>query len=558
MINKHSKNIISNSGHIVKIITSTIKKNLLLSFFILFTVIGEVVISLLPPLVLGVIVDKLVLSQNISLYLAIGYFAIIIACGLFEGSRDIFLTIFGQKITHAIRSTLMLKMTTLNANTLSRQEPGSIVSRFVGDVDTVETLFTSGIISMVADACKIISILFIIFFKNKGLSLLLLIIIPVIFVFTRFVQTRMLTAQLANRIAISRVTNHVPETIKCIRTIHNLSKEDYMKEKYKNFIDESYRSIEKTNFYDAIYSPVILIFNAVIVAIVMLLSASNNSHILTFFGMSVGTSVSIINYISQIFLPIESLGMEIQTIQSAVTGVKRINEFLDQPSMEKPVCEAKNTDLTCNTTDPVIEFKDITFSYDDNKVILKDMNFTVNKGEKITLSGRTGAGKSTIFKLLLGLYPATSGNILINGIHPQDISDKLKRSIFGYVEQSFKPVCGSVKDQITLFDDSFSDEQIENASRLVGLHKTIMLFPNGYDTPYKASLFSQGQQQLLSIARAVLANPQILLLDEITANLDAQTEQNVLEALNKASKGRTTLSISHRIYTHDNGRIIHI
>ena len=186
------------------------------------------------------------------------------------------------------------------------------------------------------------------------------------------------------------------------------------------------------------------------------------------------------------------------------------------------------------------------------------MNFTVNKGEKITLSGRTGAGKSTIFKLLLGLYPATSGNILINGMHPQDISYKLKRSIFGYVEQSFKPVCGSVKDQITLFDDSFSDEQIENASRLVGLHKTIMLFPNGYDTPYKASLFSQGQQQLLSIARAVLANPQILLLDEITANLDAQTEQNVLEALNKASKGRTTLSISHRIYTHDNGRIIHI
>ena len=189
MINKHSKNIISNSGHIVKIITSTIKKNLLLSFFILFTVIGEVVISLLPPLVLGVIVDKLVLSQNISLYLAIGYFALIIACGLFEGSRDIFLTIFGQKITHAIRSTLMLKMTTLNANTLSRQEPGSIVSRFVGDIDTVETLFTSGIISMVADTCKIISILFIIFFKNKGLSLLLLIIIPVIFVFTRFVQT---------------------------------------------------------------------------------------------------------------------------------------------------------------------------------------------------------------------------------------------------------------------------------------------------------------------------------------------------------------------------------
>lgn len=547
---------------ILKIIASTIKKNLLLSFSILFTVTGAVIVSLLPPLVLGVIVDKLVASQSISLYLCVGYFALIIATGLFEGSRDIFLTVFGQKITHAIRSTLMLKMTELDADTLSRQEPGSIVSRFVGDVDTVETLFTSGIISMIADACKIISILFIIFFKNKGLSLLLVIIIPVIFIFTRFVQKRMLVAQLANRVAISRVTNHVPETIKCIRTIHNLSKEDYMKEKYKDFIDESYRSIEKTNFYDAIYSPIILIFNAIMVAIVMLLSASNNSHILAFFGMSVGTSVSIINYISQIFSPIESLGMEIQTIQSAVAGVKRINEFLSQPSMSKNTDKNmyQNNEPTklINNSEPVIEFKDITFSYDNKKIILDNMNFTVNKGEKVTLAGRTGAGKSTIFKLLLGLYSPNSGQILINGTHPPDIPDKLKRSIFGYVEQSFKPVCGSVKDQITLFDNSFTDEQVENSAKLVGLDNTIALLPNGYDTPYKPELFSQGQQQLLSIARAVLANPQILLLDEITANLDAQTEQNVLQALNNASKGRTTLSISHRIYTHDNGRILNI
>ena len=462
----------------------------------------------------------------------------------------------------------MQKMTHLNADALSRQEPGSIVSRFVGDVDTVETLFTSGIISMIADACKIISILCIIFFKNTGLAIILLITVPIIFLFTRIVQKHMLTAQLANRAAVSRVTNHVPETIKCIRMIHNLNKEKYMQEKYDKYLTESYVSIEKSNFYDAIYSPIILILNAVIVSIVMLLSASGNAQILTLFGMSVGTSVTIINYISQIFSPIESLGMEIQTIQSAIAGVKRINIYLNQPERNinsntqstASIFSYKNGSqhISSQYSTPAIQLKNVTFGYEKDNIILHNLSFNINAGEQVTLSGRTGAGKSTIFKLLLGLYQPLSGEIYINGTPVQLIPDNKRRQIFGYVEQIFHPVAGTIKDQITLFDSSYTDEQIENAAKLVGIHEAIIKLTDGYDTIYEPSLFSQGQWQLLSIARAVITNPSILLLDEITASLDAETERNILDALSRASKGRTTVSISHRIYGGGPVRVISI
>ena len=229
----------------------------------------------------------------------------------------------------------MEKFTSLTADELNGLEPGSLVSRFIGDVDMIENLFTSGIISMFADACKIISILVVIWFKNKGLTLVFIILLPFLFIFTRHVQKNMLAAQIMNRRAVSRASGHVPQTLKNIRTIHCFGKEKYMEKQYDEYINDSYHAMEKTNFYDAVYSPVILILNAVVVAAVMLLSSAGNSAVLTFFGMSAGTAVAVMNYISQIFSPVENLGMEIQTIQSAIAGIHRINEFMALEEVEK-------------------------------------------------------------------------------------------------------------------------------------------------------------------------------------------------------------------------------
>ncbi len=532
------------------IIRETITREKWLSIGIGLTVMGAVAVSMLPPLVLGRIIDRIAGGDFPGFSMAAEYFLLILLTGALESLRESFLTVFGQKMTHAFRSKLSNKLVRLDAYTLNKEEPGTVVSRFVGDVDTVEALFTSGIISMFADACRVISIFAVIWFRNRGIAMLLALLIPLIFVFTRIVQKRMLAAQLENRAAVSRVTNHVPETIRCIRTIHTLRKEAYMERRYDDYIGESYAAIEKTNFYDAVYSPVILFLNAVVVAAVMLFAASGNKRVLTLFGMSVGTSVAVINYISQIFSPIENLGMEIQTIQSAVAGVCRINEFLAKPEREM-VGERVFTDSAHKNgktgAEPCIEFKDVTFGYDDH-IVLNDLNFAIDPGEQVTLTGRTGAGKSTIFKLLLGLYRPDSGKVLIEGEAAYRITDKEKRKKFGYVEQSFHMVPGTIRDQITLFDPEIGDEAVQASAKLVGLHETIMSLDHGYDTLCKPEIFSQGQWQLLSIARAVAGEPKILLLDEITANLDAETEEMVLCALKYASEGRTVISISHRVY----------
>lgn len=541
-----------------KVILNTIKEKWLLTAGIAITVVGAIVMALFPPLILAKIIDTITSGTMPTFYMVLMYFGFLLVTGLMESARETFLTVFGQKITHSLRSALMYKYSCLTTSGLTSQEPGTVVSRFVGDADTVENLFTSGIISMFADACKIISIVAVIWFKNKGLAIVLLVILPFLFVFTRIIQKNMLAAQIENRRAVGRASGHVPETLHNIRTIHTLGKENYMAQRYDEYICESYTAIEKNNFYDALYSPVILILNAIVVAVVMLFSASDNQSVLTFFGMSAGTAVAVINYISQIFAPVENLGMEIQTIQSAIAGVHRINEFfeLDEFSVKKDLYIVENTAMAADS-DVLVDFNNVTFSYDDDKNVVENLSFSIKKGEQVTLSGRTGAGKSTIFKLLLGLYDPDNGSVLIAGQKATAIPDSEKRKVYGYVEQTFHMVPGTVKDQITLYDTLITDEDVIEAAKTAGIHDAIMELENGYDTICKPEDFSQGQWQLLSIARAAAAKPELLLLDEITANLDADTEKNVLDALNRVSKNRTVISISHRTNAKM-GRIIEI
>lgn len=541
-----------------RVILNTIKEKWLLTAGIAITVVGAIVTALFPPLILAKIIDTVTSGTMPTFYMVLMYFGFLLVTGLMESARETFLTVFGQKITHSLRSELMDKYSCLTTSGLTSQEPGTVVSRFVGDADTVENLFTSGIISMFADACKIISIVAVIWFKNKGLAIVLLVILPFLFIFTRTIQKNMLEAQIENRRAVGRASGHVPETLHNIRTIHTLGKENYMEQRYDEYICESYAAVEKTNFYDAVYSPVILILNAIVVAVVMLFSASGNQSVLTLFGMSAGTAVAVINYISQIFTPVESLGMEIQTIQSAIAGVHRINEFfeMDEFSVKKDSYITENTAKKFDS-DVLVDFNNVTFAYDDDKNVVENLNFSVKEGEQVTLSGRTGAGKSTIFKLLLGLFEPDEGSVSIAGQKATAIPDSKKRKIYGYVEQTFHMVPGTVKDQITLYDSLITDEDVIEAAKTAGLHDAIMELENGYDTICKPEDFSQGQWQLLSIARAAAAKPELLLLDEITANLDADTEKNILEALNRVSENRTVISISHRTNART-GRIIEI
>ena len=523
----------------------------LLSVGTLLCAAASVLASLLPPLLLARVIDGLTGGIPLTFAAALLYFGSLALEGVLTSAQETLLEILGQKMTHALRAEMSRKLTRLPAATLSAQNPGELSARFSGDVDTVEALFTSGVISMAADACRILSILAVIAVKNAGLALILLPVLPLLAAFTRHVQRRTLAAQMENRRAVAAISAQVPEALHNIRTIRALGLEDYMSARYDRRIGESYAAVEKTNFYDAVYSPVVLTLNAAVVGVVMLLSASGDARVLTLFGMSVGTSVAVINYISRIFAPIESFGMEIQTIQSAMAGVKRINAFLAQPERAAQAAESAAVPRGDVAVDHV------TFGY-GGRTVLSDLSFTVKAGEQATLVGRTGAGKSTVFKLLLGLYRPEKGTVTIGGVDVSQITDRQRRSCIGCVEQHFARVPGTVLDQITLGDLRITRDMARKAARLAGLDAAICAFPDGYDTRCTDGMFSQGEWQLLSIARAAAADPAVLLLDEITANLDAQTEARVLEALRRASAGRTVISISHRIYEQLGGRMIEI
>ena len=559
---------------ILTAVGSICTQNLLLPIALVITVVGAVVTALVPPLILENIVDGLTAENPMPIAQAFSYFGVTALAGLLESTRESLLIVFGQKLTHGLRSQMCEKLSQLSADTLSKMDAGTIASRFVGDVDTLETLFTSGIISMFADACTMIGIYAVLWQKNRGLAIILLAILPLIALFTRHVQKKMLAAQMDSRKAAARTSGLVPETIHCIRMIHVFGKEGFMRKRYDRTLQEGYAAMERTNFYDALYSPVILITDALVTGVVMLLSASSGPEVRMFFGMSVGTAVAVISYISRIFSPIESIGMEIQTIQEALAGAKRVGEFLELPTRletsedagEKAMTElgkasaasgsdraavaepAKSPAVAC------ISLEDVSFGYEEEKMVLKHLSFEIKTGEQVTMTGRTGAGKSTIFKLLLGLYRPQKGCVKIYGQDAYLLPDSIRRRLFGCVEQSFKRVPGTVLEQITLSDPMISREDAVEAAKLAGLHEVIAGMEQGYDTPCTDALFSQGQWQLLSIARAVAAKPSILLLDEITANLDVGTEQEVLYALRRAGENRTVVSISHRLYEKMGGR----
>lgn len=585
-------------AEILAAVGSVCTQNLLLPIALIITVVGAVVTALLPPLILENIVDGLTAGNPMPITQAFSYFGVAALAGLLESTRESLLIVFGQKLTHGLRSQMCEKLSHLSADTLSKMDAGTIASRFVGDVDTLETLFTSGIISMFADACTMIGIYAVLWQKNRGLAITLLAILPLIALFTRHVQKKMLAAQVDSRKAAARTSGLVPETIHCIRMIHVFGKEGFMRKRYDRTLQEGYAAMERTNFYDALYSPVILITDALVTGVVMLLSASSSPEVRTFFGMSVGTAVAVISYISRIFSPIESIGMEIQTIQEALAGAKRVGEFLELPTRletsedagEKAMVElgkaSAGTDLDrtaaagsdcaatvgsdCAATagsdrvaaaEPAkspatacISLEDVSFGYEEEKMVLEHLSFEIKTGEQVTMTGRTGAGKSTVFKLLLGLYRPQKGCVKIYGQDAYLLPDSIRRRLFGCVEQSFKRVPGTVLEQITLSDPTISREDAVEAAKLAGLHEVIAEMKQGYDTPCTDALFSQGQWQLLSIARAVAAKPSILLLDEITANLDAGTEQEVLYALKRAGENRTVVSISHRLYEKMGGR----
>lgn len=540
-MNNKNKFIKINSK-VVKLIINVFKNHKSLTCLLLFVIIGSISFSLATPQVLKYIIDDYLIVKGKSLLLpALLYFSTIVFLGIFNFGKEGIITVFGQKIIRKIKEEMMIKLTRIPIGYLATNESGSIVSRFSNDVEAVGSLFTNGIVSMIVDTFKIVGIVISIWLFSYKLGILVLFIIPVVYFLTRAFQRKMLKAQRLYRVLTAKVNNHIPESINNIQMIKSFAKEEYMEERYVNYLDESYEAMNKINFYDSIFSPIILILRAVVVALVVILSSDQ----LSFLGLSIGSVAAAIELINNIFSPIENLGMELQNIQQSIAGIYRIDEFLNE---EEETEKDHNLTYEKIVNDNLnIELKNVDFSYIKGEHILESISLNIKHKESVTFAGRTGAGKTTLFKLILGLLEPSSGSVTLSNVKVSEIPNHEKRKIFGYVEQSFSFIKGSVAEQISLKDENISKEDIENAMKFVGLHDYIITLEKGYDTFASPHLFSQGQMQLLSIARAIVTSPPIMLLDEITANLDSETEEKIISVLKSASSERTLLSISHRL-----------
>ncbi len=523
-----------------------LSKNAGLSLLLVVAACGAVAVSLVPPQILKLVIDRnLVPGRSEGLLaLALAYMGAILFSGLFDFVKEAILTVLGQKIMREIRAIMMFKLGRTGSRFFTDNESGAIVSRFTNDVDAINTLFTSGIVGMAVDCFRVAGIVVSIWIFSARLGIMTMILLPVIYAITRLFQSRMLQAQVDNRVIVGRVNNHISESLKNILMVKAFGKEGFMEGKYRGYLADNYKTLEKVNFYDAVFSPIIQVCRAVVIGSIVVLSAGKGNYL----GISLGMVAASIELFSGLFTPIENLGMALQDIQQAISGILRVNEFLSGPEDSGKEEGLKAGDIIPDRNNVKLVFNDVTFGYEEDADVLKNIELSVRTQEKVTFVGRTGVGKTTLFKLITGLLQPNSGSITINGTDVISIPNSEKRKIFGYVDQSFYMVKGTVAEQISLKDNSITRKQIEAALEFTGLKDYVDSLENGMDTRVtNGNVFSQGQKQLLAIARAIVTDPPILLLDEITANLDSVTEEKILGVLKKACRTHTILSISHRL-----------
>lgn len=522
-----------------------LRRNKAITAALLLVVAATVGCSLAPPQVLRQIIDRCLEPRSAKglLPMAVLYLAALLAGYLCEFIKQALLVCFGQKMTRAVRLTMMEKSHRVRAAYYTVNRSGEIASRFLSDVDAIGDLFTGGVVGMAIDCCKIVGIVVSISLFSRRLGLLALALLPAVALVTRVVQRGMLRAQKENRLHVGRINGHIAETVKNMRIIKVMGCERYLEGRYNDSLARNYAAMERVNFYDAIYSPIILVVRALVIVTIVLL-ASPQVHAL---GITLGMAAASIDLFTNLFAPVESLGMELQAIQLAVSGVARVNEFCREEEADPPDGSLTAAGILAGPG-PLLRFDGVEFWYEEGAPVLRGLTLDIEKGENVTLTGRTGVGKTTLFNLIMGVYHPIKGRVLLQGTPVDRIPAQEKRRLIGYVSQHFEFVPGTIRDQVTLGDETIAQSDVHRAMALVGLHDLVMGLPQGYDTPVaEGALFSQGQKQLLGIARAVAARPPLLLLDEITAGLDSRTEEWIMGVLRRVGQGCTLLTISHRL-----------
>jgi ATP-binding cassette subfamily B protein len=366
---------------------------------------------------------------------------------------------------------------------------------------------------------------------------------------TNLFRVRIRNAERQNRIAVGMLNTNLQETFGGVEVIRAFGREPVFVARFRQVLEKTLKAYNLSAKYSALYTPIMQILMAVAISFLLWGGAQKSFFV---FPISLGTLTAFVLLFKRFFDPITSLGEEWQTVQSALSGAERIFQVLDLPIEEQP----QNTYTSNPPQTGGIEISNLTFGYFDNKPVLQKVSFVVAPGEHVALVGRTGAGKSSILNLLGGLYAPWEGSIRVAGMDPRQLKESERRCVIGVVPQAVQLFSGTVLDNLTLGDDQVEFEAVENAVRIAGVKALIRGLPNGYETLINNGSgggvqLSSGQRQLLSLARALVWNPKVLLFDEATSAIDSASEAAFRKALQDETSHhqRAILTVAHRLST---------
>lgn len=521
------------------------KENKKALWTVVFLVLVTSVLGILGPYFIGVAIDKYIAVKDVQGTIKIiAILAVIyILTSIFTWIQTYIMVIVSQRTIKEIRGELFSKLQKLSLKFFDNNAHGDIMSRATNDIDNLNNVLTQGVIEILTSIITIVGVIIAMFLLNPIIALATLIIIPIMFFITKYLGKLTKKSFVERQQSLGDLNGLIEETIGGQDIITLFNREEHVFNKFEEKNNMLRGKTTKAEILSGVMRPLMNFINNLGFALVVAVGG-----ILTLKGMAtIGIIASFVNYSRQFSRPLNQLASLYNTIQSAIAGGERVFEIID----EVPDIEDKDSTIEIESLKGEVDFTNVNFEYKEDTPILKNINFQCNSGETIALVGPTGSGKTTIINLLTRFYDINDGDIKIDNLDIKEYNIKSLRNRVGVVLQDTYLFSGTIKDNIRYGRLDATDEEIVEAAKLANAHSFIKHLPQKYDTivTSQGENLSHGQRQLLSIARVILSNPDILILDEATSNIDTRTELQIQKGLKNLMKGRTSFVIAHRLKT---------
>lgn len=506
----------------------------------------NMIVRLIVPIIIGqYVIDRAIANQDVRLltYLIILVIGLYLANYIANHFRIKIVNVLGQRTIYDLRKQLFTHVQYLSHDFFDRRSAGSILVRILNDVNSLQELFTNGIINLLMDVFMLIGIIVILISLSPQLALAVLVILPIMFYISTKLRRNIRRAWQNVRLQKSKLNSHLNESLQGIRITQSFSQEVENAEYFNGVNEDNFEAERVAMQKSAYFGPFVEMSNAIGTVILI----AYGSSLIINGTIGIGIFVSFAFYLGMFWEPISRLGQIYNQLLVAMASSERIFEFLDErPSVK----EKKNAKVLDDMKGQII-FDKVEFSYEEDRVALHEISIKIEAGQTVALVGHTGSGKSTIANLISRFYDPTKGVVRVDGHDLRDLSLESLRHNISVVLQDTFIFSGTIMENIRFGRPEATDEEVMASAKVVGAHEFIMRLANGYETEVeeRGSILSAGERQLLSFARALLADPKILILDEATASIDTETEMKIQAALRKLLKGRTAIMIAHRLST---------